>query len=71
MEESNPFFDSEAGFSLSSFDPEGIALVFGSSGGIGSAFLSALTDVSYFKMAIGFSRKSSIPIDITDELFDR
>ncbi len=67
MEEPNSFFESEAGFSLTSFDPDGIALVFGSSGGIGTAFLSALTDSSYFKMVIGFSRQSSIPIDITDE----
>jgi len=55
-------------FSLKSFDPDGIAVVFGSSGGIGSAFLSTLSEVGHFKTVIGFSRQSSIPIDLTDEL---
>ena len=60
--------DRDASFSLKSFDPDGIAVVFGSSGGIGSALLSALAEVDYFKTVIGFSRQSLIPIDLTDEL---
>lgn len=62
------FLDRDASFSLKSFDPDGIAVVFGSSGGIGSALLSALAEVDYFKTVIGFSRQSLIPIDLTDEL---
>ena len=68
MSETNPSTDPMAGFSLKSFDPDGIAVVFGSTGGIGSALLSILTEVAYFKTVLGFSRQSSIPIDLTDEL---
>ena len=55
-------------FSLKSFDRGSVAVVFGSSGGIGSAFLSKLSEVHHFKTVIGFSRQSPIPIDLTDEL---
>ncbi len=57
----------DAGFSLDSFDADGIAVVFGSSGGIGSAVLSALAKAGYFRTVIGFSRQTSVPIDLTDE----
>ncbi|MEQ8710318.1 MAG: SDR family oxidoreductase [Rhodospirillales bacterium] len=53
--------------SLRSFDPDGIALVFGSSGGIGSALLSALNDAGHFRSVTGFSRRSTVPVDLTDE----
>lgn len=56
-----------SGINLESFDPDGIAVVFGSSGGVGSALLSALTDIAYFKTVIGFNRHSSVPIDLADE----
>lgn len=52
---------------LGSFDPGGVAIVFGSTGGIGSAFQTALEDAGHFKSVIGFSRKTVDPIDLTDE----
>ncbi len=52
---------------LRSFDPDGIALIFGSSGGIGSALLSSLDEINHFRSASGFSRKTAVPIDLTDE----
>jgi NAD(P)-dependent dehydrogenase (short-subunit alcohol dehydrogenase family) len=67
MSETTSFPDREAGFSLKSFDPDGVAVVFGSSGGIGSTFLSVLTECAHFKTVIGFSRQSAIQIDLADE----
>lgn len=52
---------------LGSFDPDGIAVVFGSSGGIGSALVAALADAAHFKAVIGFSRRSPAAIDLGDE----
>jgi NAD(P)-dependent dehydrogenase (short-subunit alcohol dehydrogenase family) len=68
MSGTNPSSDGRKTFSLKSFDPDGVAVVFGSSGGIGSAFLSTLSEAGHFKAVIGFSRQSSIPIDLTDEI---
>ena len=67
MSETTSRSDEEAGFNLKSFDPDGIAVVFGSSGGIGSAFLSLLTECAHFKAVIGYSRQSAIRIDLADE----
>lgn len=53
--------------SLHSFDTNGVAVVFGSSGGIGSAFQSALEDAGHFKRVIGFSRCGPNRFDLTDE----
>ena len=52
---------------LNSFKKDGIAAVFGASGGIGSAILKALNKSGYFKKVLGFSRTSSLAIDLTDE----
>jgi len=60
--------DRHAGVTLKTFNPDGVAVVFGSSGGIGSALLSILSEVAHFKTVIGFSRQSPIPIDLADEL---
>lgn len=67
MRGANPSSGQDTGFSLQSFDPDGVAVVFGSSGGIGSALLSRLTGAAHFNAVIGFSRQSPIPIDLTDE----
>lgn len=53
--------------SLKSFDADGVAVVFGFSGGVGSAILSALTEANHFKTTVGFSRHSPIPIELTNE----
>ena len=44
-----------------------VAIVFGASGGIGAALLSALRDAGRFDTVHGFSRRSVVPIDLTDE----
>jgi NAD(P)-dependent dehydrogenase (short-subunit alcohol dehydrogenase family) len=67
MNETTSSSDRKAGFSLESFNPDGIAVVFGSSGGIGSAIYSLLTECAHFKAVIGFSRQSAIKIDLADE----
>jgi NAD(P)-dependent dehydrogenase (short-subunit alcohol dehydrogenase family) len=45
----------------------GIAIVIGSSGGIGSAFLGRLSAQSRFSAVLGLGRRSSPPLDLTDE----
>jgi len=67
MSGATPSSSRRTGFNLKSFDPDGIAVVFGFSGGIGSAFLSLLTECAHFKTVIGFSRQSAIQIDLADE----
>ena len=62
-----PSADHNAGISLESFDPDGVAVVFGSSGGIGAALVSALTDAGHFKTVLAFSRQSVPSIDLMDE----
>jgi NAD(P)-dependent dehydrogenase (short-subunit alcohol dehydrogenase family) len=52
---------------LNSFQKNSNALVFGASGGIGSAILETLNNVSHFKKVFGFSRSSSYKFDLTDE----
>lgn len=53
--------------SLSSFPEGGLAVVAGASGGIGGAFVQALTASGRFADVIGLSRAGSPPLDITDE----
>lgn len=52
---------------LASFDPAGVAVVFGATGGIGSALMEALRESARFRSVIGFSRRSDPPIELTDE----
>ena len=52
---------------LNSLDPESVAVVFGSSGGIGKGIVSALSDSNHFGSLIGFSRRGSFAIDFKDE----
>lgn len=54
-------------FSLNSFPPGGIAVVIGSTGGIGSAFMDALDASDRFGAVIGLSRRSDPPLDLLDE----
>ncbi len=42
-------------------------MVFGASGGIGSALVAALSSTGSFRQVVGFSRNSSPPIDLLDE----
>ena len=53
--------------SFSSFPAEGIAAVFGSNGGIGSALVSQLLDSKGFAGVVGFSRSSTPAIDLLNE----
>lgn len=57
----------ELGVSLTSFPRPAIALVFGASGGIGSALVEALRTASHFDHVFGFSRSSTPSIDLLDE----
>jgi NAD(P)-dependent dehydrogenase (short-subunit alcohol dehydrogenase family) len=52
---------------LTSFDPAGVAVVFGATGGIGGALLAALGKSGQFSTVLGFSRHSDPPIELTDE----
>ena len=52
---------------LGSFPKAGVAVIFGSSGGIGSALVAALSSTDSFRQVVGFSRKTSPPIDLRDE----
>ncbi len=52
---------------LASFDSGGVAVVFGASGGIGSALVAALEAGGHFRAVLGFSRRSAIAIDLADE----
>lgn len=45
----------------------GVAIVVGSSGGIGSALLARLSGQSRFSTVLGLERRSSPPLDLTDE----
>lgn len=42
-------------------------MIFGSGGGIGSALVAALNASDSFRQVVGFSRKTSPPIDLLDE----
>jgi len=52
---------------LGSFPKAGVAVIFGSGGGIGSALVAALSSTDSFRQVVGFSRKTSPPIDLQDE----
>jgi NAD(P)-dependent dehydrogenase (short-subunit alcohol dehydrogenase family) len=52
---------------LSSFPKGGVAVIFGASGGIGSALIEALMSSDSFKHVVGLSRKTSPSIDLLDE----
>ncbi|MEQ8335647.1 SDR family NAD(P)-dependent oxidoreductase [Nisaea sp.] len=67
MQKIPPSRDPHAGIRLTSFDPDGVAVIFGASGGIGAALVSALGAANHFKTVIGFSRGSAIPVDLADE----
>ena len=53
---------------LSSLDPKGIAVVFGSSGGIGSGIMATLSDINHFDSVIGLNRRGSFSIDFENEV---
>jgi len=52
---------------LGSFPLGGVAVVFGSSGGIGKALVEAISATNRFDHVIGFSRRTTPPIDLLDE----
>lgn len=52
---------------LETFDPEGVAVVFGATGGIGSALTTALRGAGHFRAVLGFARSGSPPVDLLDE----
>ena len=59
--------DGNGPLELRSFSQGGVAVVFGATGGIGSALLSALEGAKTFTRVVGFSRKSAPAIDLLDE----
>ena len=52
---------------LEAFPSDGLAIVVGSSGGIGRALLGRLAAQPRFRAALGLGRSSSPPLDLTDE----
>jgi NAD(P)-dependent dehydrogenase (short-subunit alcohol dehydrogenase family) len=50
---------------MKSFPSGGIALVFGASGGIGSALVAQLGAASCFSNVLGYSRSSAVPLDLS------
>jgi NAD(P)-dependent dehydrogenase (short-subunit alcohol dehydrogenase family) len=52
---------------LGSFPPVGVAVVFGSSGGIGAALIEALKTSGRFTHVVSFSRSTSPAIELLDE----
>ena len=52
---------------VNSFDRDGVAIIFGISGGIGGALLEILNSVGHFRKVIGFSRQTAIPVDLLNE----
>ncbi len=52
---------------LESFPKAGVAVIFGSNGGIGSALIEAVGSTDAFLSVVGLCRKSSPPIDLLDE----
>lgn len=53
--------------SCKSFPPHGAAMVIGSGGGLGRAFVDALEASGAFARVFAFNRRSAPPIDVTDE----
>ena len=49
---------------MKSFPPNSTALVFGASGGIGSALVAQLGAASCFSNVLGYSRASAVPLDL-------
>jgi len=49
------------------FDPAGVALVFGATGGIGGALTAALRAAGHFRAVFGFGRSGDPPVDLLDE----
>ncbi len=58
---------SEPELHLSSFPPAGIAVVFGATGGVGSALVQVLEKAGHFSSVLGLSRSTSEPFDLLDE----
>ena len=52
---------------LGSFPKPGVAVIFGSGGGIGGALVDALNATGSFRRVVGFSRTTSPSIDLLDE----
>jgi NAD(P)-dependent dehydrogenase (short-subunit alcohol dehydrogenase family) len=53
---------------IKSFPPGGSALVFGASGGIGSALVAQLDAARCFSNVLRYSRSSALPIDLAEPL---
>ncbi len=58
---------SSNGVALGSFPADGIAVVIGTSGGLGSAFVDLLAGNSTFAAVIGLGRSSTPPLDLGSE----
>ncbi len=52
---------------LDSFPTQGVAAIFGASGGIGGALFETLRSAGTFAHVVGFSRRTSPAIDLLDE----
>ena len=56
-----------AGYRLSSFSDGGVAVVFGSTGGIGSALVDEIRSTGRFEHVVAFGRTTSPPAELLDE----
>ncbi len=59
--------EARSGGDPDSLPRSGVAVIFGAGGGIGSALVATLCSASGFGQVVGFSRRSSPPIDLMDE----
>jgi len=58
---------SEADNRLASFPANGVAVIVGSSGGIGAALTERVEESGHFRKVVGISRSTKVAIDLLDE----
>ena len=51
---------------LQTFAPDSVAIVFGASGGVGSALVDALEATRHFERVLGYGRRTAVAFDLLD-----
>lgn len=59
--------DNERALKFASFPRDGVALVIGATGGVGSALLETLESAGHFRAVIGAGRRAELLLDLSDE----